>query len=142
MSEVKNGDTVKVHYTGTLDDGSVFDTSQGGDPLEFTIGEGQIIPGFEEIVVGMDVGETRTGMVPSDKAYGPHRPEGVVSVDRSVFPPDIDPEVDQVLAVQGDGGERIPVRVTAVTEAEVTLDQNHPMAGKDLNFEIEVLEVS
>jgi peptidylprolyl isomerase len=141
MTQAKNGDAVKVHYTGTLADGAVFDTSREGDPLEFTVGEGNIIPGFEEVVAGMKVGETRTETLPCEKAYGDHRPEGVLQVEKSALPSDLDPEAGQVLALRGEQGEQIPVLVTEVTETHVTLDQNHPMAGKDLTFEIELVEI-
>jgi len=143
MAQVKTGDTVTVHYTGTLNDGSEFDTSRGRDPLQFTVGSGEIIEGFEDIVIGMQVGETRKQLVSADKAYGPHHGEGVLEVEREMFPPHIEVEVGQVLALRGeDEGEQIPVTITKVTDTHVTLDQNHPLAGQDLTFEIEVIEIS
>lgn len=143
MSQAKTGDKVKINYTGTLGDGSQFDSSVGREPLEFTVGDGEIIPGFEEIVVGMAVGDTRKELVPFDKAYGPHHEEGVLEVELSAFPDNITPEVGQMLALHGEEpGEQIPVTVTSVTETHVTLDQNHPLAGKDLTFEIELVEIA
>ena len=104
MAQVKTGDTVKVHYTGKLDDGTVFDTSADREPLQFTIGEGQIIPDFEQAIVGMNPGESKTVQIPSDRAYGPHHEEMVMVVDRNEFPKDLEPKIDQMLQVrQADG---------------------------------------
>ena len=142
MPEVTEGNTVKVHYTGKLDDGSVFDSSVGGDPLEFTIGQGQMIPGFERGVVGMELGETRTVIIAADQAYGVHRPEGVFEVDRTEIPASIPLEVGmQLQATSADGS---PARMTVIelSDEKVKLDANHPLAGKDLTFEIEVVEIS
>lgn len=141
MAEAKKGDTVKVHYTGKLEDGSVFDSSDGRDPLEFTLGEGQVIPGFEAAVVGMNASDSKTTTISSDDAYGPHRKEMVAAVDRDQFPPDITPEVGQQLQMQRPDGQKIVVAVTEVSESSVTLDANHPLAGKDLTFEIELVEI-
>jgi len=141
MAQAKNGDTVKVHYTGKLDDGSEFDTSIGQDPLEFTLGEGMVIPGFEEIVLGMEPDETKTATIPADKAYGPHNKEMVMEVDRSQFPPDVAPEVGQELQMRRPDGQTIVIVVTEVSESTVTLDANHPMADKDLTFEIQLVEI-
>lgn len=141
MSQVKQGDTVKVHYTGKLKDGSVFDTSANREPLEFTIGEGNMIPGFEQAVVGMGVGEKKTAEIPSDQAYGEKREDMIIAVPRENVPGDIQPEVGQQLAIQQQEGQQVPVTVTDVSEEKVVLDANHPLAGKDLVFEIEVVEV-
>jgi len=141
MAQAKNGDTVKVHYTGKLDDGSEFDTSIGRDPLEFTLGEGMVIPGFEETVLGMEPEETRTATIPADKAYGLHNKEMVMEVDRSQFPPDVAMEVGQELQMQRPDGQTIVIVVTEVSESTVTLDANHPMADKDLTFEIQLVEI-
>ncbi len=141
MSQAKKGDTVKVHYTGKLDDESVFDTSREREPLEFTLGEQQVIPGFEEAVEGMKLGETRTVKIPAEQAYGPHHEDMVVEVPREVFPADIEPKVGQFLQVRQADGQMFDVVVVAVSEDTVTLDANHPLAGKDLTFEIELVEI-
>ncbi|GAB4344829.1 MAG: peptidylprolyl isomerase [Candidatus Abyssubacteria bacterium] len=142
MAQAKSGDTVKVHYTGKLDDGTVFDSSVGREPLEFTLGGGQVIQGFEEAVVGMEPGETKTANVAAEKAYGPHREEMVVPVNRGEFPEHIEPEVGQQLQMRRTDGRSIVVTVTDVSETTVTLDANHPLAGKDLTFDIELVEVA
>ncbi len=141
MAQAKNGDTVKVHYTGKLEDGTVFDTSINRDPLQFTIGEGQIIPGFEQAIVGMNPGESKTTKVQADKAYGQHLKEMVVVVDRNQFPVDLKPEVGQRLQTRQADGRAIVVTVTDVSESSVTLDANHPLAGEDLTFDIQLLEI-
>lgn len=141
MAEVKNGDTVSIHYTGRLIDGTEFDSSAGREPLKFTVGSGQIIPGLEQGLVGMNTGDKGTVQVPFVDAYGPHRTEGVQEVPRSAMPADMKPEVGGMLqAVAGDG-QKINLVVTAVTEESVTVDANHPLAGKDLIFDVEVVEV-
>lgn len=142
MAQAKFGDTVKVHYTGRLEDGTVFDSSLSGDPLEFTIGEGMIIPGFEQAVVGMSPGDSKTEHIPVDQAYGPHREEMVVVVDRAQMPQELEPEVGQQLQIQQPTGQAIPVIVTDVSTAEVTLDANHPLAGEDLTFDIQLVEIA
>ena len=141
MVQAKSGDTVKVHYKGKLADGTVFDSSEGRDPLEFAIGEGQIIPGFEQAVIGMAPGESKTAEISSEEAYGPHRPEMVLEVDREQIPQDIEVETGQQLQVQHPSGQQIPVVVTGVAESKVTLDANHPLAGQDLTFDIELVKV-
>jgi len=142
MTEVREGNTVKVHYTGTLDDGSVFDSSVGGEPLQFTIGQGQMIPGFERGVVGMELGETRTVVVAADQAYGIHRPDGVFEVERSEIPTTIPLQQGMQLQANGPGGRPVTMTVLEVSDEKVKLDANHPLAGKDLTFEIEVVEIS
>jgi FKBP-type peptidyl-prolyl cis-trans isomerase 2 len=141
MAQAKNGDTVKVHYTGKLEDGTVFDSSRERDPLEFTLGQGQIIPGFEEAVVGMSPGESTSAEVPADKAYGPHNKELIVEVNREQFPEHLDPQPDQQLQMRRPDGQIIVVKVTDVSETNVTLDANHPLAGEDLTFDIELVEI-
>lgn len=141
MSIAKQGDRVRVHYTGRLDDGTIFDSSDGGEPLAFTLGEHSLIPGFEEAVVGMETGESRSTRIPADEAYGPRHDHLTVEVDEASFPDDITPEVGQVLQVRGANEEAIPVEVTSVENGKVTLDANHPLAGKDLTFEIQLVEV-
>ncbi|GAB4341754.1 MAG: peptidylprolyl isomerase [Desulfobulbaceae bacterium] len=142
MSTAKQGDTVHVHYTGTLDDGVVFDSSVGRDPLSFTLGGGQVIPGFEEAVLGMELNEKKSVTIPSDKAYGPRNEELVLNVPRNQVPPDINPEVGQKLQMQGPGNQPLIVEVTEVTDEQITLDANPPLAGKDLTFEIELVSIS
>jgi len=138
---VQVGDTVKVHYTGKLDDGTEFDSSAGRDPLQFTVGEGQVIPGFEEAVIGMKLGESKTVKIPADKAYGPYDKEKVGIIDRSQFPADVELEVGQKLTVRPPSGEMITATVIDVSETSVTVDANHHLAGKDLIFEIELVEI-
>jgi peptidylprolyl isomerase len=136
------GHSVKVHYTGRLDDGTVFDSSQDRDPLAFTLGTGEVIPGFEQAVLGMSVGETRTHRIEAEEAYGEHRDEMVLRVEREQLPPDLHPEAGQQLQIQQSSGEVIPVVVTDVDSDSITLDANHPLAGQPLTFEIELVEVS
>lgn len=141
MARAKNGDTVKVHYTGKFKDGSVFDTSRERDPLQFTIGANQIIRGFEKAVVGMSPGEAKTTEVPADEAYGPHHPEMVLEVSQNKIPEHIKPEVGQQLQIRQGDKAPVLVKVTEVTESSVTLDANHPLAGKDLIFDLQLVEI-
>lgn len=141
MPQAKQGDTVKVHYTGKLDDGTVFDFSQERDPLEFTIGTGTIIPGFEQAVIGMSPGESKTEVIPNDRAYGPYLEEMVLQVERQQLPTEIDPEVGQQLQLQHPTGEVIPVVITDVSPSTVTLDANHPLAGENLTFDIQLVAI-
>ena len=141
MAQAKKGDTVKVHYTGKLDDGTVFDSSLKREPLQFTIGEGQLIPDFEEGVVGLSPDESKTVNIPADKAYGPHHDEMIMEVSREQFPKDLEPRVDQRLQVSQPDGQSFVVLVTEVSETSVTLDGNHPLAGKDLTFDIQLVEI-
>jgi peptidylprolyl isomerase len=141
MTEAKNGDTVKIHYTGRLQNGTVFDSSSEGEPLQFSIGSGQVIPGFEEAVTGMQVGEKKTTLIPSDKAYGERNPSMVMVVDRKHVPPEIDPEVGQRLQVGSPDGQLLAVTVVEVGEENITLDANPPLAGEDLTFDIELVEI-
>ncbi|WP_332450071.1 FKBP-type peptidyl-prolyl cis-trans isomerase [Methanoculleus sp.] len=141
MAQAKEGDTVRVHYTGKLEDGTVFDTSGEGTPIEFTIGDGEIIPGFEKAVVGMEPGETKTARLSPEEAYGPRREDMTLTVDRAQFPEEIDPEPGQQLQVQQPDGRAAVVVVSEVSESTVTLDANHPLAGQPLTFEIQLVEV-
>jgi len=141
MAQAKHSDTVKVHYTGKLEDDTVFDTSVNRDPLQFTIGKGQVIPGFEQAVVGMNPGESKTTKVPVDQAYGPHRKEMVLEVDRKQFPADLKPEVGQEYQIPQAQGRPTVVTITDVSESKIVLDANHPLAGKDLIFDVQLLEV-
>lgn len=141
MVNVKEGDTVKVHYTGTLEDGTVFDSSRGSQPLQFTMGKQQLIPGFEAAVLGMNVGESKTTVIQADQGYGKHFKEMVFEVDRTVFPEEIKPEVGLRLSLTSQDGRSASVTVTQVSQDKVTLDGNHPLAGKTLVFNIEVVEI-
>lgn len=143
MSKVKDGDTVKVHYTGTLtEDGTVFDSSREREPLEFELGEGKLIPGFEEAVIGMEVGEDTTVEIDSEDAYGQRREDLELEVSKSDLPDNIEPEVGMQLQMQQqENGQAIPVQITDVEDDIVKLDANHPLAGKDLTFDIELVDI-
>jgi peptidylprolyl isomerase len=141
MSQAKKGDSVKVHYTGKLDDGTVFDSSVGREPLDFTIGAGQLIAGFDEAVVGMAAGEKKTVRISAEQAYGPHNPEMTLQVPRSDLPADIQPELGMQLEASQEGGHSMVVTVVEVTDESVTFDANHPLAGKALTFDLEVVEL-
>ncbi len=141
MTQAKAGDTVRIHYTGTLQDGSVFDSSDGRDPLEFELGSGQIIPGLDRAVDGMATGEQKTVTIPSDEAYGDYQSDARQSVPREQIPEDIPLDLGTMLQMQTPDGRAVPVQVADVTEESVTLDANHPLAGKDLTFAVEVVSV-
>ena len=141
MQKAKIGDRVKVHYTGTLEDGTVFDTSQGSGPIEFVIGNGEIIPGFEHAIIGMEVGEKKAFQLSPEEGYGPHLDELVISIPISEVPPHISPEPGMELLLQAGEEAPIPVVITEVTEDAVVLDANHPLAGKTLSFEVELVEI-
>ena len=136
-----DGNTVKVHYTGTLEDGTIFDTSVEREPLEFTLGEGQLIPGFEEAVRGMQIGQSKTVTIPAEEAYGPHLDDLVLVIERDQLPENLDPAVGQQLQMQQTDGRTTVVIVTDVSETTITIDANHSLAGKDLTFEIELVEI-
>ena len=141
MSEAKTGDTVRIHYTGTLTDGSEFDSSAGSDPLEFTIGAGQVIPGLDREIAGMAVGDTKTVTVVADEAYGQPLPEAVQELPRDVVPEGINLVVGNRLQATTADGQQMVVTIAAVTEETVTMDANHPLAGEDLVFEVELVEI-
>lgn len=142
MTQAKAGDTVAIHYTGTLADSSQFDSSEGRDPLRFTLGSGQIIAGLDAAITGMSQGEKKSVTIAAAEAYGDHRPEAVQAVPRAQIPAEIPLEVGGGLQVQTPDGQTIPVTVTSVTDEEVTLDANHPLAGKDLTFAVELVEIA
>lgn len=142
MTEAKAGDTVKVHYTGRLTDGSEFDSSRDQEPLEFKVGAGDVIPGFEQAVVGMNQGESKTTTIPAGDAYGQYDDELLLEVDREQFPPNITPEVGQRLQLRQSDGEVLTAVVIEVADDTVTLDANHPLAGQDLTFEIRLVEIN
>ncbi len=141
MTQAKSGDTVKVHYTGTLADGTQFDSSRGGEPLEFQLGAGQLIPGFENAVAGMSVGDTKTVTIPSEEAYGPHRPEMVQQFPRKDIPDSIELAPGITLMAQDPEGNTVRLTVVEFDDQTVTMDANHPLAGKDLTFELELVAI-
>ena len=129
------GDLVRVHYKGTLTDGTVFDSSEGREPLEFTLGQGMVIPGFESAITGMKVGSSVVRTIPADEAYGPLREEMVINIPKDQFPADMPLEVGQELQLQGPGGVLV-AQIVGIEEDDVMLDANHPLAGEDLTFSI------
>lgn len=141
MTQAKAGDTVRVHYTGTLDDGTTFDSSTGRDPLEFTVGSGQIIPGLDREIPGMAPGEQKQVTIPPADAYGDHDPGRVQTVPRDKIPQDIPTDPGTQLQMQTPDGQAIPVTVTQADDTQVTLDANHPLAGKELKFDVELVEI-
>jgi peptidylprolyl isomerase len=141
VKQAKANDLVKVHYTGSLKDGAVFDSSLDRQPLEFKIGHGVIIPGFENGIIGMNEGDTKVVSIPPEEAYGPHRDDLVGNIERVRIPNNIKPEVGMMLKIRSPEGEMIKVTVTDVNEKCVTLDMNHPLAGKELIFELKLIEV-
>ncbi len=141
MSKAKSGDLVRVDYKGTLDDGTVFDSSEGREPLEFKIGEGMVIPGFESLVEGLSVGESGSKKIPAKEAYGEKNAEMIFPVPRNQIPKEIQPEVGKSLMMQQENGQEVPVLIVEVKEDEVILDANHPLAGFDLSFELTLVEI-
>jgi len=142
MAHAKHGDLVKVRYTGTLDDGSTFDSSDGREPLQFVIGEGMLIPAFEQAIVGMLPGDSRLVHIPADDAYGPYMDEMILEVDKNQIPPYLNPEEGMQLQITQDDGSSTVVKVVKLTDEKVFLDANHPLAGKDLNFSIELVDIT
>jgi peptidylprolyl isomerase len=141
MQEVKSGDTVKVHYHGKLNDGTTFDSSEGREPLEFEVGSGSVIAGFDSGVTGMKVGEKKTINIPSDEAYGEVQDDLLMEFPIDRFPADMKPEVGMELNMSNGAGQNIPVIITEVRESTVVLDANHPLAGEDLTFDLELVEI-
>tara|TARA_R110002167_G_scaffold58439_2_gene165623 strand:- start:804 stop:1235 length:432 start_codon:yes stop_codon:yes gene_type:complete len=142
MTAAKQGDRVSVHYVGTLTDGSEFDRSQPENPIAFTIGGGEVLPGFEQAIVGMEVGETRSVTIEAGEAYGEHNEAMVVQVPREQIPAEIALDVGTRLQATGGNGETIIMTVKDVTEVVVTVDQNHPLAGEDLTFALELVAIA
>ncbi len=142
MAQAKQGDVVQIHYTGKLDDGTVFDTSRERHPLRFTIGKGQVIAGFEQAVIGMNTGEKKTAKIPVELAYGLRRDDMVITMNRSQLPQDLDVKVGQRLELTQTDNSVVLVTVTGATETDLTLDANHPLAGKDLTFDIELVGIA
>lgn len=141
MANAKDGDTVHIHYTGRLDDGSVFDSSEGRDPLSFTVGSGQVIPGFDEAVRGMAPGDSRTTRIPPEEAYGEQQEELKLAFPRSNLPEGMDPQVGETLQMSTPEGQAIQVRVVETSEEALQLDANHPLAGEALTFDIELVKI-
>jgi peptidylprolyl isomerase len=141
MAKVQDGDTVSLHYTGTLDDGTVFDSSEAGQPLSFTVGSGEVIPGFDDGVRGMEVGETRDISIAPEQAYGEYYEELVRVVPREAFPPNVTPAVGMGFELELPSGQTLPVRIIDIEGEEVTLDANHLLAGETLNFKIRLLSI-
>ncbi|MBN2704160.1 MAG: peptidylprolyl isomerase [Pontiellaceae bacterium] len=139
---IENGKTVKIHYTGTLDDGTQFDSSVGREPLEFEMGAGKVIPGFEKGVADMAVGEKKTIHIPAAEAYGEYREDLVLQLERSQLPEGLEPEVGMTLHMEGPKGLPIPVYITSIEETTITINANHQLAGKNLNFALELIDVS
>ncbi len=142
MQQVKNGDTVRVHYHGKLTDGSTFDSSEGRDPLEFTVGNGQVIKGFDDALVNMQPGDKKTVNIPVDQAYGHRNDDMIMEYPKAEFPADMNPQVGMELHMSDNMGNVFPVVVTAVEEETVLLDANHPLAGQDLTFDIELVSIA
>ena len=141
MSKAKSGDTVRVHYTGKLDDGTQFDSSAGRDPLEFSVGAGDVLPGLDSAVEGMAVGDSKSVKIAAGDAYGPRHEQLIQDVPRDQLPDDMEPAVGMQLQAQGQDGQSIRLVVTAVAEDSITVDGNHPLAGQQLNFDIELVEI-
>lgn len=141
MYKIKNGDTISVHYKGTLTSGEVFDSSLDREPLKFTLGKDQLIPGFEHAILGLSVGEKVTTNIPSKEAYGEHNSEMVLQVPNNQLPPELDAQIGMQLQLNQPNGQVIPVQITQVKAEMVTIDANHPLAGEDLKFDIEIIEI-
>jgi FKBP-type peptidyl-prolyl cis-trans isomerase 2 len=142
MQQAKKGDTVKIHYHGKLADGNTFDSSAGREPLEFEIGSGQVIPGFDDGVTGMAIGEKKTIHIPADEAYGQKQEEMIMEFPRAQFPAEMEPEVGMQLQMNNGAGQNFPVVIVEVKDEVVILDANHPLAGKDLTFDLELVEIA
>ena len=142
MLQAKMGDKVKVHYTGFLEDGSVFDSSLEGEPFEFTLSEGKVIKGFEDAIIGMNEGETKTISIPPEDAYGPYRNDLIITINRSEISLGFEPIVNMPLQLHSPEGKVFNVVIKSVTEDTIELDANHPLAGKRLLFEIKLLKIA
>jgi len=142
MEKSKGGDTVKVHYTGKLNDGTVFDSSQEREPLEFTIGNGQVIPGFDKGVIGMELNEKKSINIPASEAYGERKMELIVNIPKTELPEGLNPVLGQQLQMKNQDGQSFVVVVSEIQEDSIQIDANHPLAGEDLNFDIELVEIS
>ena len=141
MAQVKEGDTIRVHYTGKFEDGKVFDSSEDGTPIQFTVGQGDLIKGFEKAVLGMSAGESKTVNIPAEEGYGIHKDEMVFEFDKSRASQDFDPQIGQQVQMYRADGMPITVTVTGKSDKSYTMDCNHPLAGKNLIFDIKVVEI-
>jgi len=142
MNQAKSGDVVSIHYTGKLDDGTEFDSSAGGDPLQFVLGSNQVIQGFSKAIEGMAVGDSKTVNIPATEAYGPRNEQMVQEVPKSVLPEDLVPKEGMALQARNPEGRPVNLMVTAVGDETITVDGNHPLAGKALNFDIELVDIA
>jgi peptidylprolyl isomerase len=142
MGQAKYGDKVKVHYTGKLTNGRIFDTSTDRDPMVFTIGQEQMIPDFEQAFIGMSPGESKRITIDSDKAFGPYREDLVTKINSESISPELEPKVGQRIEASQRNGKKVVVTITSVTESGVTVDANHPLAGEDLTFDLELIEIA
>ena len=142
MQQVKSGDTVRVHYHGKLTDGSTFDSSEGRDPLEFTVGSGQVIKGFDDAMIDMHPGEKKTVSIPVDQAYGHRNDDMMMEYPKTEFPADMTPQIGMELHMSDNMGNVFPVVIAEVNDETVLLDANHPLAGQDLTFEIELVSIA
>jgi len=141
MTQAKKGDKVQVNYKGYLEDGKIFDSSEGKPPLDVTLGTGMVIPGFDAALTGMEVGDKKTVKIPMEQAYGPHNAEMVMQIPKDQIPADLKPEIGQRLQVGGTGGEEMMVEVIDLTDDFIVLDANAPLAGKDLTFDLELVAI-
>jgi peptidylprolyl isomerase len=141
MSQAQSGHTVRIHYTGTLSDGTQFDSSAGRDPLEFALGGGMVIPGFEKAVEGMSVGESKSVTIAPEDAYGPRHEQLIQEVPKSALPEEVTPEIGMQLQGRGPDGQVMNLQVKEITDDSITVDANHPLAGEALNFDIELVEI-
>ena len=142
MSVAKAGDAVQVHYTGKLADGEVFDSSEGREPLGFSLGEGNVIPGFEKAIIGMQVGEAKDVVIPVNEAYGERYEQMIQTVPRDQMELGVEPEIGMTVELHSESGEVIPLVISEVTETTVTVDGNHPLAGQELHFNIRLVEIA
>jgi len=142
MEQAKSGDKVKVHYTGKLTNGKVFDSSVNRDPIIFTIGQEQMIPDFEQALIGMSPGESKRITISSDSAFGPYREDLVAEINPGNFNPDLELKVGQRIEASQPNGQKVVVTITAVTDSSITVDANHPLAGQDLTFNLELVEIT
>ena len=141
MQQVKSGDKVKVHYHGRLNNGETFDKSEGREPLEFEVGAGMVIKGFDDGVTGMTVGEKKTVNIPADEAYGPKNPDMLIDMPKERFPADMELEVGMPLGMTDNNGQQFQVFIAEIKDDVVILDANHPLAGQDLTFDLELVEI-
>jgi len=141
MASAQNGDTVKVHYTGKLENGTVFDSSEGREPLQFTIGQQQVILGFDQGVIGMEINQSKVIQIPAEKGYGSRRDDLILNAPLDQLPQDVDPKVGMQLQATQPDGQTVVLTILEINETEVKLDANHHLAGKDLTFDVQLVEI-